>query len=98
MRQPNYSASLSCSTLEPAAEPEFVKQHYQWFNEKLERLTLLFNQQFPMFPKTHGLSLMTDSHAIILGLWQQNTRHGQEFFVAQATSALARLWQGYFAK
>lgn len=91
-------ASLSCSTLEPAADPEFVIAYHQWFNEELINIATLLNQQFSMLSKPHCLSLMTDSHALILGLWQQNQKNGQYFFTEQATSALARLWKGYFAQ
>ncbi len=90
-------ASLSCSTLEPAADQVFVRQYRQWFNERLEQVAVLLNRQFPMLTKPHCFSLITNSHALILGLWQQNNKNNG-YFIEQATTALARLWKGYFAK
>lgn len=91
-------ASLSCSTLEPAADSEFVKQYHRWFNDELQQLAILLNRQFPMLSQQQALSLLIDSHALLLGLWQFKNKNGQDIFVERATSSLARLWKGYFAK
>lgn len=91
-------ASLSCSTLKPGVNDEVVEQYELWFSNEFVQLAALLNNQFPMLNKTLCLSLLNDSHALLLGLWQQQTTDDKAQFTEQTTSALARLWKGYFAK
>ena len=90
-------ASLSSAILKPGADEDLVAQYEQWFNDEFILLATLLNNKFPMLQKPLCLSLLTDSHALLLGLWQQTT-HDKCLFSDQATSALARLWKGYFSK
>ena len=89
-------ASLSSSSLEPAVDHEFITQYKQWIDDEFNNLAILLNQQYPILTTALGLTLMANSHALMLGIWQQ-TRHQPELFTEQATAALARLWKGYFA-
>jgi len=88
-------ASLSSNTLEPAVDNEFIGQYRQWFKDEFNNIATLLNKQYPVLSIPLALSLLTNSHALMLGLWQQ-TRHQPEQFTAEVTPALARLWKGYF--
>lgn len=91
-------ASLSCSTLEPSCDEQIRNEYYQWMNNHANQIAGQIHQQFPMLGQTQALSLYNDSHALILGLWQQRQRQTDEDFQAHLKAALARLWKGYFAK
>ncbi|MDP2560488.1 TetR/AcrR family transcriptional regulator [Psychrobium sp. 1_MG-2023] len=93
-----YLASLSSSTLEPASDKEFKQQYYDWYNQAFDELAQLIVQQFPVLNNQQSLSLLNDSHAQLLGLWQQQTRLPDTSFEVNAKAALARLWKGYFSK
>jgi AcrR family transcriptional regulator len=91
-------ASLSCSTLEPGCNDTVRHDYYQWMNDNFSQLSAQISQQFPMLNDAQALAFFNDSHAQILGLWQQKQRHLDADFGASAKTALARLWKGYFAK
>lgn len=91
-------ASLSCSTLEPGCDDKIRNEYYQWINDNFNQLSEQMTMQFPMLNQQQALSLISDSHAQILGLWQQRQRHLDGNFEASIKAALARLWKGYFSK
>ncbi|NRA59456.1 MAG: TetR/AcrR family transcriptional regulator [Psychrobium sp.] len=91
-------ASLSCSILEPATDDEFNLQYRQWFNQQLQLIAQSMHQQFPTLSEQQALNLLTDSHALILGLWQHKSKQPELTFTSIAKTALARLWKGYFVK
>jgi len=91
-------ASLSCSTLEPGCNETVREEYYQWMNDNFTQLSNKMSVQFPMLNQQQALSLFSDSHAQILGLWQQRQRHIDGNFEASIKAALARLWKGYFTK
>ena len=91
-------ASLSCSTLEPGCDDAIKEAFYQWMNENASQISIQISQQFPMLNETQALAFFNDSHAQVLGLWQQRQRHLDDDFEAHIKAALARLWKGYFAK
>jgi len=91
-------ASLSCSTLEPGCDDSVKGEYYQWMNDNFIQLSAQISQQFPMLNEAQALALFNDSHAQILGLWQQQQRHLETDLKSHAKAALARLWKGYFSK
>lgn len=91
-------ASLSCSTLEPGCDEKVRIEYYEWMNENFSQLSNKISILFPMLNQQQALSLFNDSHAQILGLWQQRQRHIDGDFEASIKAALARLWKGYFTK
>ena len=91
-------ASLACSTLEPGCDEKIRDEYYQWINDNFTQLSEKMTTQFPMLNQQQALSLFSDSHAQILGLWQQRQRHIDGNFEASIKAALARLWKGYFTK
>ena len=91
-------ASLSCSTLELGCDEQVKNEYYQWMNNHANQVAAQISQQFPMLTEAQALALFSDSHGLILGLWQQRQRQQNEDFQAHLKAALARLWKGYFAK
>jgi len=91
-------ASLSCSTLEPGCNDDVKDEYYQWMNDNFTQLSVQISHQFPMLNEAETLALFNDSHAQILGLWQQQQRHLDADLESNAKAALARLWKGYFSK
>lgn len=91
-------ASLACSTLEPACNEKVRDDYFLWINDNFNQLSAQISHQFPMLNHGQALALFNDSHAQILGLWQQRQRHLDADFEANIKAALARLWKGYFTK
>jgi len=91
-------ANLSSPMLEPNVDDELLEQYYESFNQQSHGLAQLITAQFPSLNLALSLSLVSDSHALILGLWQQRNRQPESNFETSAKAALARLWKGYFAK
>jgi len=91
-------ANLSSAMLEPAVDDECKALFYACFNRQSLELAQLISVQFPVLTPQHSLSLVSDSHALILGLWQQRKRQPQLNFETCAKAALARLWKGYFSQ
>lgn len=91
-------ASLSCSTLEPECDDAVKEEYYLWINDKFNQISAKISQQFPMLNEQQALSLFNESHAQILGLWQQRPRHLDIDFEASVKASLARLWKGYFSQ
>ena len=89
-------AALSSSTLEPAVDDEFIATYRQWFQAELVKLAELLSLKYPVLSTSLALNLMSNSHALMLGVWQQ-TRHQDQLFGSEITPALARLWKGYFS-
>ena len=91
-------ANLSSPILEPNVDDELRTHYYESFNRQSQQLAQLITQQFPSLNLQQSLSLVSDSHALILGLWQQRKRQPKLHFETSAKAALARLWKGYFSK
>jgi len=91
-------ANLSSPMLEPNVDDELLQQYYERFNQQSHDLAQLITTQFPSLNLTVSVSLVSDSHALILGLWQQRNRQPESNFETSAKAALARLWKGYFSK
>lgn len=91
-------ANLSSPMLEPNVDDDLLNIYYNNFNQQSEQLAQSISQQFPSLNLQQGLSLVSDSHALILGLWQQRKRQPKLHFETSAKAALARLWKGYFSK
>jgi|GEM_PF-1834883 len=91
-------ANLSSPMLEPNVDDELLGLYHESFNKQSHALAELITAQFPSLPLQQSLSLVSDSHALILGLWQQRKRQPELTFETSAKAALARLWKGYFSK
>jgi len=91
-------ANLSSPMLEPNVDDELLELYYASFNQQSNNLAQLISQQFPSLNLPQSQSLVSDSHALILGLWQQRKRQPELEFETSAKAALARLWKGYFSK
>jgi len=91
-------ANLSSAMLEPAVDPQCLSEFYDSFNHQSLTLAQAISQQFSQLTPHQSLSLVSDSHALILGLWQQRKRQPQLNFESSAKAALARLWKGYFSQ
>ena len=91
-------ASLSCSILEPATDEQYKTEYLEWFNQQFVELAKSLHQQFPTLTEQQAHHLLNDSHALILGIWQQKSRQSEIPFSSMAKTALARLWKGYFSK
>lgn len=91
-------ANLSSPMLEPNVDDGLLNLYYNSFNQQSLSLAQLISKQFPSLSLPQSQSLVSDSHALILGLWQQRKRQPQTQFETSAKAALARLWKGYFSK
>lgn len=91
-------ASLDSCMLEPGVKENIKIEYQQWFTEQITRTANHLHQQLQVISEKQSLGLLLDSHALLLGLWQQSKNTPElTVFERQSKTALARLWKGYFA-
>ena len=91
-------ANLSSPLLEPGTDEELLNQYYEHINQHSSDIASGISRLFPVLTPQQSASLVSDSHALVLGLWQQRQRQPNLIFETSAKAALARLWKGYFSQ
>lgn len=91
-------ASLDSGILEPGVKDK-IKQDYQaWFSEQISLTANQLHTRLQVISEKQSRNLLLDSHALLLGLWQQAQNSPELIrFEQHSKTALARLWKGYFS-
>ena len=90
-------ASLDSCILEPGVKAAIKEEYQRWFAEQCQNAAARLHQQLPVISEKLSHNLLLDSHALLLGLWQQGANAAElSRFEQHGKTALARLWKGYF--